>query len=64
MRGRTIEHNSDAERVARRQTCVRKSAPLGGHRPRKGTIQYAAASQLSFAASGILDRQIEPGDDS
>jgi len=37
---------------------------LNCHCARKRAIQYAAASQQDFAVSGILDRPVEPGDDS
>ena len=32
--------------------------------PAKAGIQYSEASRLSNAVSGILDRPVEPGDDS
>src|SRR5258708_32752586 len=34
------------------------------HRPRKRTIQYAAAYRMSIGVSVILGRPVKPGDDS
>jgi hypothetical protein len=42
---------------------LKRGCKLGRHHLRRRVIQYAEASRLKTAVSGILDRPDKPGDD-